>query len=192
MTDDQRLDSQWKQWYEVMREGALLLSQGDADSALLAVDGVLGSEISPEIRSDALGFRALLKEELGDLEAASEDLRSARSLVGPGYARYVHELSLANMCQKQGLFDDAQAWYRIALRTCVEGEHTSCGSALAGFLELQNNNLLTPEDRQLCTQAAQRSWQILALPGELDLTDLAAAASRIKDGETSTRQSRRR
>lgn len=192
MTDDQRLDSQWKQWYEVMREGALLLSQGDIHSALLAVDGVLDSEVSPEIRSDALGFRAHLKEELGDLEGASEDLRAARSLVGPGYARYVHELSLAHLRQKQGLLDDAQAWYRIALRTCVDGEHTSGGSALTGFLGLQNNKPLTSEDRQLCAQAAQRSWMILALPGEPDLTDLAAAASHIKDGEGSPPQSRPR
>jgi hypothetical protein len=153
---------------------------------------MLGGEINPEIRSDALGFRAHLKEELGDLGSASEDLRAARSLVAPGYARYVHELSLAHVCEKRKLLDDAQAWYRTALQTCVEGDRVSCGNALTGFLRLQGDKHFTPEDIQLCTQAAQRSWQILALPEQPDLTDLAAVAARIKDGETSPRHSRQR
>src|ERR1700676_3744592 len=94
MNEDQQSDSAWLSWDEVMRRVASLMHRQDFRTAQVEVDSFLARDTSPEIRSEALSVRADLKEEVGDLQSAREDLLSARSLVGPGYARYVQEISL--------------------------------------------------------------------------------------------------
>src|SRR5256885_3809370 len=148
--NDQPLDPQWNEWFEVMRKLAPLMSKGDFSSALAEVETVLAGAANPGVQSDALGFRAHIRNQTGDLEAAMEDLLAARSLVGPGYARYVHELSLGQLCLKKQRTSDSLFWYRSALRTSIEGEHVSCGSALNGLLALQPNAELSAEDSELC------------------------------------------
>lgn len=185
VNNDQQLDPQWQEWFEVMRKLASLMSKGDFSSALDEIETVLAGDATLEVRSDALGFRAHIKEQTGDLEAAMEDLLAARSLVGPGYARYVHELSLGHLCLKKSKgTDDSLFWYRSALQTSIEGEHVSCGSALNGLLALQFQAELSAEDFELCRRAAEHSWQILGLIGQPDFSDFPRVMSMIRNVES--------
>src|SRR6266568_3751666 len=120
----------WEQWWTVMRRAAPLMQKRDFAAALTEVQAFLSHEAGPEVRSDALGLRADLKERLGDLESAKADLQTARALIGPSYMRYVHEICLGAISRKQAQIDEAASWYRIALQTCMLGERISGGSAL--------------------------------------------------------------
>lgn len=185
MTNNQEIDLGWAGWTEVMRRVASLMQNHDLTAALSEVDAFLSRETRPELRSDALGFRADLREQLGQSEAAKDDLLLARSLIGPSYGRYVHELSLGSICEKQRRIDEAISWYRTALRTCIEGRGISAGTALKGLLALRDQRVLTPEDQAICAGAAQKSWDVLGLQGQPDLTDLTHVVSAIKSGEAS-------
>jgi hypothetical protein len=142
------------------------------------------------VRSDALGFRAQIKQEQGHLGSAERDLHEARSLVGPSYLKYVHELGLAAIHKERGQANAAVSFYRDALRTCVAGKGISCGSALAGLLELKPEALLSDEDKRLCLEAVKRAWSLLRLPGRADPSNLREAASSIKSAEARPRSSR--
>ena len=169
-------------WNEVQYSIALDLQSKDLVSALRKVNSFLAAQITPEIRSSALGMKAELEEELGQLENAKQTLLSARGLVGPGFGKYVHEFCLAGIFRKQGEIEKAISWYRTALKTSVESDGVSSGSALNAFLTL-NGETLTAKDYELCVQAVQRSWRILGLIGEPEITDLAKAVSKIRERE---------
>ena len=62
MTENQKLDSAWIGWNEVMRKVASLMRGRDFAAALSEVEAFLARERNPELRSDALGMRADLRE----------------------------------------------------------------------------------------------------------------------------------
>ena len=166
-----------------MRKIMALMRESDFRTAQAEVDSFLAKETSPEIRSEALSVRAYLKGEVGDLQAALEDLLNARSLIGADYARYVDEISIGVISEKLGRSGEAVYWYQVALRTCVDGEGISGGTALRRLLQLLPQEDLSPDDKALCDSAAQKSWQVLKLAGRPDLTDLTQVISAIKEGE---------
>ena len=170
-------------WHEVMRKVASLMQKRELAAAIFELDAFLSDERQPELRSDALGFRADLKQELGQLDSAKDDLLQARALVGPSYGRYVSELCLGRVCEAQQRVDEAASWYRTALRTCAAGRGISGGTALSGFLELQYQESLTREDQTLVTDAALASWGVLDLPGKPDTTNWVSVVSAIKSAE---------
>ena len=183
MTENQQSDLAWLGWIEVMRKVASFTQNGEFTTALSEIEAFLSRETRAELRSEALSLRADLKEQLGDLEAAKEDLLTARSLVGRSYMRYVQELSLGRLYRMQQRLNEAVSWYRVALHTCIEGEGISGGTALKEFLTLRGQEALTVEDQALTAQVAERSWRVLGLPGQPDLTSLPRVISAIKDGE---------
>jgi len=165
MNQNNDLSKAWVHWMDVvLREIVSLVQAGDYDRALIKIDGFLSHEKVPEFRSEALGFKAQIKEQLGDVDSAKEALLVARSPVGPCYTRYVHELSLADISRRQQRPDEAISWYRAALQTCIEGQGISGGTALKGFLSVLGEKRLTPREHSLCAQVAKRSWQVLGLP----------------------------
>jgi hypothetical protein len=179
MNEDQQSEKAWLDWIEVQREAATLIRRGDHDAALSNVEAFLSRETNPELRSDALGFRADLKGRLGNIAGAKDDLITARTEVGPSYGRYVHELSLGTLCESQNLPDEAISWYREALKTCLQGDHISAGTVIDRLINLRPPAALSPEDIDLCQQAIRRSWQVLRLPGIPDLSDLPSSVSEI-------------
>jgi hypothetical protein len=183
----ERPDPVWMQWNEVQLSIALDIKRNDLDSALSKVDSFLATgERTPEIRSAALGMKAELQEDAGQLENAKQTLLVARDLVEPGLSKYVHEFCLAGVCRKQGQIEEAISWYRTALRTSIEGSGVSSGSALKAFLDvLREPRTLAVDDHDLCVQAIQRSWRILHLAGEPDATDLLRNVSTIREREGS-------
>jgi len=178
-------DLVWRRWDEVQLSIALDIKRKDLDSALSRVNSFLaGGEETPEIRSGAMGMKAELEEDLGQLENARQTLLVARDLVGPGFGRYVHEFCLAGVFRRLGQIEEAVSWYRTALKTSLEGGGVSSGSALNAFLDLTGGpRTLTAGDHDLCVQAVQRSWRILHLVGEPDVTDLLTAVSTIRERE---------
>ena len=164
----------------MMRRIVPLINERKFPSAVSEVTAFLSREMIPEVRSDALGMRANLNEHTGDLEAAAQDLLTACSLVVSSYGRYVHELSLAGIYRKREQMDDSLSWCRTALRTCLECEGISGGSALTDLLLLCGRGRLAPQDQDLCERVARRSWAVLGLPGEPDVADLSATVSEIK------------
>lgn len=91
-----------------------MAEDGKIEEALSNVDAFLSREVGAQLRSDALGLRAELNNRLGNVDSAKRDLLLARSLTGPNYMRYVHELSLANPYESQNLNKEAHSWYRAA------------------------------------------------------------------------------
>ncbi len=184
MNDDQTLDAARTAWFEVMRTATSLMQKRDLHGAALQIEGFLSANTNPDLRSEALGFRAHFKEEMGDVSSAEADLTAARALIGPTYARYVCELRLGRLCQKQRRDEEAASWYRNALQTCLEGPGISAGSALGEVVGAAKDvGSLTPDDRLLCTRAIERSWSVLRFAGKPDLSDLVSAISAIKSGE---------
>jgi hypothetical protein len=181
---DQPTDPAQEAWFHVMRRLALLMIERNFAAALSEVQTFLGGEVGHEWRAEALAFRGDIKEEMGDLRGAKLDFSAARSLVGPGYAKYVHEISLAGICRKQQLIDEAISWYRAAMHTAIEVDKISSGSALSGLLKLQSQAELTTEDREICVRAAKQSWRVLGLPGSPDISGLEKVASLICKAET--------
>ena len=160
-----------------------LVKEGQLTEAISHLDGFLSREMDPEVRSAALGFRAHIYERDGKIEEAQNDLLTARSLSGPNYQRYVHELGLASLFERQGLSEEAHSWYRAALNTCLLDNETSGGSALKGLLRLRPARNLPEEDTSLCREVIKHSWRVLRLPGASDLSDLEGSASIIIEAQ---------
>lgn len=176
-------EAEWLIWNEVTRLVISLVGTEDFAEAREEVDRFLGADISPELRSVALGLRAEVREQLGDFGGAREDLLIAHSLVGPIYARYVHEISLGVVCEKLHKIDEAICWFEKALNTCLDGEGISAGTALKRLLNLLPEIDLSAERRQLCLRAARKSFEVLQLESRFDPSVLGRIVSVIKKGE---------
>lgn len=184
MNINQESEVAWANWYEFLQKHVVtLMSIGDYHGALSQLDDYLAIERLPEVRSDAVAFRANVRKEMGDSEAAKMDYLEARSLVPPSYTRYVDELCLGQICRDQGNIDEAANWYRKALDTCLRAKDVSGGTALQKFLEIYRVGSLTAGDRELCLKVVDLSWQVLGLPARPDHENLNRAVSVIKSGE---------
>jgi hypothetical protein len=159
----------------------------DPATALIALNSFIDrSGGAAESRSDALGLRAELRIDAGDYSSARADLLLAHSLASPGYLKYVHELSLGSVCRAEHNSSEAVKWYRSALQTSLDAKGVSGGTALKNFVSLLGEDM-TAEDLALCRAVIARSWGVLGLAGEAPTDDLAAAITRIKEGETKPR-----
>jgi hypothetical protein len=179
MSNDQQPEEARLGWTEVMRRAWSLFKDGELAEAVSHIDAFLSLEVDPELRSHALAFRAHIEERLGNTMEAKDDLLAARSLTGPNYERYVHELSLGSLFESQNLNEEAHAWYRTALNTCLLDNGTSGGTALKRLLQLCPATDLPLDDIALCSRVIEHSWRVLRLAGMPDLSDLEAAASII-------------
>ena len=164
------------EWVEVQRGLVPLLKPGEWDRALAELEVFLSRDLPPRVLQEVLAFRAHLREELGDLQAAKEDLLAAHALCKPGYSQYVNELVLGSLCEKLTLPDEALAWYRSALKTCLQVSDVSGGSALASYLRLRGQDNLDEDEKNLCARAVQRSWTVLGIEGEPDFRSLSNLA----------------
>ncbi len=160
-----------------------LMKDGELTEAISRIDAFLSLEADPEVRSAALGFRAHINERIGNIEEAQNDLLTARSLSGPNYQRYVQELSLGSLFERQDLNEESHSWYRAAANTCLLDNKTSGGSALKGLLRLRPAINLSEADIALCREVIEHSWRVLRLPGAPDLSDLERSASTITEAE---------
>lgn len=163
--------------HEVIRKALALKQQGNYAVAISLISEFLSQELSPELQSEALGYMASFKEDSGDYEGAKKDLLSALSMCPMlSYAQYTLELNLGGISEKFGMREDAVLWYMKALATAVKGEDFSGGTALFNLLRLRDKDMLTEQEKILCSQVAQKSWKVLMLHGEPDLSYLQRVA----------------
>jgi tetratricopeptide (TPR) repeat protein len=185
MTANLAGDEAWLAWYDELRKVTELQGRGDLRSAIALIDHYLASNPAPVIKSDALSFRAIALEDLGNLQAAKRDFLSAHALSQPAsYARYTIELSLADLCRRLQQAYEAQAWYFKALETVAEDSTTSGGSALWRFLDLVGERSLTDRETAICRRVVRQSWELQQLSGEPELEDLRLAADKIRHAES--------
>lgn len=161
--------------YEAMRKALAFKRQNDYEAALSVITDFLSQHLDSDQRSEALSFRANLKEQCGQYEEALTDLLTALSLTEAGsYEQYTLELGLGSVQEKLGMRDKALSWYRKALLTCAKGVGISGGTALRRFVELRGENDITPDEKDLCRKAIEKSWTLFHLQGEPDLSNLKA------------------
>jgi hypothetical protein len=169
-------------WLETMKEVSRLISARHFEAALHAVNRFLPHATGNELRASVLGMRASLKEELGHLDGAKEDLSMANSVIGPGFAKYVNECAIAEIYRKQGKMPEVMSWYRMALRTSIDAG-ISGGAALNKFLRLHSGVELSGADQNLCHDVVRTSWTFLELRGKPNFRNLVEAASLIVQKE---------
>lgn len=174
---DHSTDSEWAAWIRIQAHALRFMTTGRTSAAHAAVSSFLGFQPATDLRADALAFRAVISERLGEMEAAKFDLQSAQSLGPPSsYRRYTIELSLGDLCEKTGNPDEAFSWYLNALETAAEDPTTSGGSALASLLAMKQTSSLNPSQRELCLKIVRQAWSLFQLPNEPDLMDLPETA----------------
>ncbi|MFC1770108.1 hypothetical protein ACFLZI_03540 [Nitrospirota bacterium] len=173
--------------------------QGDYDSALSIISDILVHETYTDLRCDAYGYRAAFLEQLGRLDEAIEDWLSSYSLITPNplrdviFKRYVTELRIGGVCEKQSKNQAATEWYKKALTTICEGEGTSGGSALKSFINIVGEKNLKDNEKALCNEVVLKSWELMhtlgRLEGEPNLTNLMETAEVIIKAESKPRPS---
>jgi tetratricopeptide (TPR) repeat protein len=170
--------------YAEMLKALVLKRQGDRTGAIAIMDGLLSQELDPELRSEVIGFRAVLREDLGDCQNAKEDFLLALSLSQMGsYPRYTLELTLGGLSERLGIPDEAVSWYIKALLTVAENEGISGGTALKSFLKIKGDSAITDQEQVLCNHVVEKSWKLLWLPGGPDLSNLKEAAETLLQAE---------
>jgi hypothetical protein len=189
MNHDNDLNIAWEEWMSLVVNCLPSKDREQNNNALRAVEAFLSRQTDSELRSYVLGYGAVLKEVLGDIEGARKSLILARSLIGSSRLMFTHELGLAKLSQQQHLTEEARSWYRCALRTGLEIGDTSCAGELLGFLT-SSLEPLNAEDTSLCMKAALLSWRVLALPGEPDLADLLGVAKELRAEELRAKELR--
>jgi len=167
-----------RDWEQMQQRLTTAWHQGNLNAAMAEVDEAL-AQGTPAVKGQALLYRAMIREEHGDLTSAKQDWTDAVTYCGEGsYGRYVAERSLGAACEKLGTPGEALEWYRAALKTCAAGGRFSGGQALHAFLKLAPSTLPV-EDEALIRPVVEKSWAVLELPGVPDPKNLAEAAEKL-------------
>jgi tetratricopeptide (TPR) repeat protein len=120
-----------------------------------------------ELQGEILAFMAIVKEKMGDVQAAVLDIKKAHDLSVPGsYRRYGLELTLGRLSHGTGETDEAAHWYLRAIETATLDPFTSGASAVEAFLSLKEASSWSTRERELCYTALRQAWHLFALPGE--------------------------
>lgn len=175
----------WEEWTSVQLKSLQLSENKQYSEAVNLIEQFLAGQISPELRSEAIAFRALMREEDGDLDAAKEDLLAAHSLSLPGsYPKYCIELTLARLYESSGEKERSAEWHVKALETVVDDPMTSGATAILGLLRLKPFGSLNERELILCERVARQAWQLFSLPGEPNIEDLVSTANKLMEAAT--------
>jgi tetratricopeptide (TPR) repeat protein len=151
---------------------------GDVAAALDEIELVL-REGTPEMKAQCIFYRGMIRQSMGSSEKAKQDWLQALSYAREGtFLRYELEHCLGEAYEESEALKEALQWYRTALGTCSTGEEFSGNKTLVAFMRLSGDNI-SPDDKALLASVIQKSWRVLEVPGELDLTDLAASVSTL-------------
>lgn len=158
-----------------------LWNRKDFDGALNVLSEIL---IKGDVymRSQALLFSGMVKQDQGFLEDSRKSWLDAIPLTNDGtFTLYLLQHNLGDSYRREGLPEKAMSWYRSAIRTCVAGDEFACDQTLTSFLFLSGDQI--PEDDEAAVaNAVEKSWRVLELPGDPDLTDLRKAVTQLNEG----------
>jgi len=160
--------------YGMIQRSLELAGSGDNDNAIKLLDETLGRSLELDLQVEVLQMRATLKQDMGELQDAQNDLVTALGLSQEGtYGRYVIELGLGELMKNARRNDEAKSWFRIALQTCLKGDNISGVAALSSIIEICGGSSgLTVQDHTLCEEVVRKSWAVLKLPGVADISNL--------------------
>jgi tetratricopeptide (TPR) repeat protein len=151
-------------WNEVLLEVARAITDRRHQFAFDQLSDFLRDAASQDERREALAMRATVLTHLGDAESAQRDLELAHSLSRPAeYSRYTIELLLARAARDRGDLETARRLYSQALRTALDGNGFSAGTALEGIMRLAEDPGTAEEEQGLIREAIEASWLTLGL-----------------------------
>jgi hypothetical protein len=152
--------------------------KGDLADAQAALNIVL-SDGSPSMKAECLFYYGMMAEERSNLAEAQVNWSSGLQHAREGsFLRFQLETSLGGAAEQQGQPAEALKWFRGALETCCEGDEFSGNKALSGYLRLTGGKV-DPADETVVSCVAEKSWQVIGLPGAPDPNDWVATAARL-------------
>ncbi|MEO6391638.1 MAG: tetratricopeptide repeat protein [Pyrinomonadaceae bacterium] len=134
---------------------------------------------SSEVKAQACWHAAQIKEQLGDFRGAQERyIEGLNYRPGGTFGRHDLQQLIGRTCEKLGEHDEAIQWYRRSMKTCLASEDFGC-LALLPYLKCGGGDIYS-EDVPMVKTLVERSWRLLAVPGQPDLNDLARAIRAIE------------
>lgn len=163
--------------------GAITFSwgQGDLAQALVEIDELI-SNVTPEMKAHCLLFKGTIMKEQGLLKTARHEWRRAIPDSRTGsFVRACLEYEIGVSFENASLVNEARTYYRSAIETCAYGDEFSGNKQLGAYLAINNGQIL-PGDEAAIIAALKKSWRVLELSGEPDLTDLADSIVKLSEG----------
>ncbi len=174
--------------YKRIEEALTLKTNRKYKDAIIILTNLIPTIEYSDLKSEAISFRSIIYEEIGDIESAKSDILYALSLLEKeSYAKYGLEIEMGIICEKEHNTKEARSWYLRALSTAVKATIPG-GWGLDRFFKIRNENELSQEELILCTEVVQKSWQVLKLSGEPDLTNLTKTAKYLLNAESKKRE----
>jgi len=162
---------------DIRQKATVAWHRGDIARALAEIEKVLGEGTS-DMKGECLLYRGMMRQSGEPLSEARQDWSEALQYAGEGtFLRFQLEQHVGDSLEREGLFQEAFAWYRKALKTCSEGEEFSGHQILSAYLRL--NGRIDPGDEPLIASVAVKSWRVLELPGAPDLSYLRSAIEEL-------------
>jgi len=136
---------------------------------------------SAEMKAEALYLSGLIKQDTANLDEAQQDWTKALTYSASGtFLQQNLEYEIGHVLEQKGCPDQALDWYRLALHTCAVGDEFAADSVLAAFLRINGEDISEP-DRTVIEVAVRKSWRVLEVPGDPDLTDLPRTITRLSE-----------
>lgn len=176
-------------WWRVQRSALQAKMDGRLTDATAIVTNYLESgHLEPLVEAEALGFRSLLLEDVGQPEKARGDVERALLIApAPSYVRYTLQLTMGSLEEKLGRRAESVSAYLAALQTATEDGGISVGTALQRLLAVAQLHELTQSQRQVISQGVSSSWRLLGIAGSPVTENLQEAAEILVREQTRAR-----
>lgn len=162
-------DDLWREWHLTQRRCLGLMAKKAYPAAIADIDQFLKSAY-PELQSEALAFRGIIKEKMGESHSAKADLLAAHRLSSQAtYQRYTIELTLGRLSKLTEDLKDASSWFLRAVDTAIEDPSTSGATAVEGLLDIKEVSSWSSAEKSSCERAIRQAWALFSLPGVPDM-----------------------
>ncbi|MDI1241820.1 MAG: hypothetical protein PSX80_07855 [bacterium] len=160
-----------KEFNEVLGTALAAWSQGNLGGALVKIDELIPAS-SPEQEAHCLLLKgSIMKDDRRLLIKAREEWLRAIPKSRPGsFIRACIEYEIGGSFEIENLIEQARSYYQLAINTCATGDEFSGQKQLGAYLGINNGSILQ-SDEAMVRAALKKSWRVLELPGEPDLSN---------------------
>lgn len=163
----------WQEWNLVQMRCLKLMAKKDLTAALREINLFLNNTHPSDLQSETLAFRGLIREKMGDILSAKEDLLSAHSHSPQAtYQRYTIELTIGRLSQSTYDLEDARSWYISAVETAIKDPSTSGASAVKSLLDIKEASSWSYAEKASCEKAIRQAWALFSLSGDPNMENL--------------------
>ena len=152
----------------------------DIDSAFAKIDELM-PKVTPEMKAQCLLFKGTIRKDQGLTEARKEWLEALPISRTGSFVRACLEYEIGVSFETENRFAEARNYYRLAIETCAIGDEFSGNKQLEAYLALNRSKIL-PGDKAIISAALSKSWRVLELPGEPDLTGPVNSIMKLCEG----------